>query len=63
MFMSIGRSFNDIQISVSVFENMRSHDERSESAYNHLAAWEEFTVRWSSLKMVSVENETHRTSN
>jgi len=59
----IGRSFNDIQIRAPGFEKVRSHDERSKSVYNHLAACEEFTVRRRSLKMVSVENETHWTSN
>jgi len=45
-----------------VFDKVQSDDEQSKRVYDHLAACEEFTVRPSSLKTVSVGNETHRTS-
>jgi hypothetical protein len=45
MCMSTGRSFNDIQICASVFDKLRSYDERSKGACNYLATCKEFTVR------------------
>ena len=61
--MCIERGCNDIQICASVFEKLRSHDERSTDAYNHLKACEEFTVKGGCLKIVSVEVEAHWNSN